>query len=230
MSMPTAQAPMSGRFSNRIVGHGEEAPDQLQANPNNWRIHSAEQQRVMTDVLDDVGWIQSVIVNQVTGTMIDGHMRVLLALKHDEPTVPVTYVRLTPDEEAIVLATFDPIGTMATHDQDQMLNLLDSIESFDHGSDLALLLESQRQLAMNGLTKDHGAAIIAGEGPGRDSEEMLNDYLTTSVRQITLIFNKDDYVEALTILQAYMAAHGTKTNAESVLALLRTWRDGDCGA
>ena len=31
-------------WRNRIVGHGEEAPDQLLANPKNWRIHPKAQQ------------------------------------------------------------------------------------------------------------------------------------------------------------------------------------------
>jgi len=31
-------------WRNRITGHGDEAPDQLLANPRNWRIHPAGQQ------------------------------------------------------------------------------------------------------------------------------------------------------------------------------------------
>ena len=35
---PVAAAPTTG-WRNRITGSGEEAPDQLLANPANWRIH-----------------------------------------------------------------------------------------------------------------------------------------------------------------------------------------------
>lgn len=33
-------APPARRWRNRIVGHGEEAPDQLLANPMNFRVHA----------------------------------------------------------------------------------------------------------------------------------------------------------------------------------------------
>ena len=34
-------------WRNRIVGHGEEPPEQLLANPANWRLHPTEQQRAL---------------------------------------------------------------------------------------------------------------------------------------------------------------------------------------
>ena len=34
-------------FASRIVGEGEEAPDQLLANPLNWRTHPKEQQAAL---------------------------------------------------------------------------------------------------------------------------------------------------------------------------------------
>ena len=35
---------MTTAWVNRIVGTGEEAPDQLLANPRNWRVHPKAQQ------------------------------------------------------------------------------------------------------------------------------------------------------------------------------------------
>jgi hypothetical protein len=37
--MVKATAEPASPWRNRIIGHGEEAPDQLLANPRNWRIH-----------------------------------------------------------------------------------------------------------------------------------------------------------------------------------------------
>ena len=109
---------------SRIVGHGEEAPDQLLANPANWRIHPKAQQDAMKGILDQVGWVQSVIVNRTTGHLVDGHLRVSLALREDLPTVPVAYVDLTPEEEALVLATLDPLAALAVTDKDKLAELL----------------------------------------------------------------------------------------------------------
>lgn len=111
-------------WKSRIVGHGEEAPDQLLANPQNWRIHPKAQQDALSGMLDEVGWVQSVIVNQTTGHLVDGHLRVSLALRDGAESVPVVYVDLTPAEEALVLASIDPIGALAATDSailDQLL-------------------------------------------------------------------------------------------------------------
>lgn len=116
-------------WRNRIVGEGEESPDQLLANPANWRIHPKFQQDALAGVLDDVGWVQRIIVNQQTGHVVDGHLRVSLALSRDEQTIPVLYVDLTPEEEALVLATIDPLSALAVTDAAKLDDLLQSVST-----------------------------------------------------------------------------------------------------
>ena len=113
MTKTSVPAAPTTAWRNRITGSGEEAPDQLLANPANWRIHP-NQQDALAGALDAVGWVQQVLVNRRTGFVVDGHARVALAISRGEPSVPVLYVDLSPDEEALVLATLDPIGAMAT--------------------------------------------------------------------------------------------------------------------
>lgn len=109
---------------SRIVGEGMEAPDQLLANPLNWRRHPKEQLAALEGMLDTVGWVQRVIVNRTTGHLVDGHARVELALRRDEAQVPVLYVELTEAEERLVLAALDPIGGLASTDQAMLDQLL----------------------------------------------------------------------------------------------------------
>ena len=59
-------------WRSRITGHGEEAPDQLLARPSNWRIHGKAQQAALAGVLDQVGWVQNVLVNQRNEHVVDG--------------------------------------------------------------------------------------------------------------------------------------------------------------
>ncbi|MEP6872660.1 MAG: hypothetical protein ABI939_12545, partial [Anaerolineaceae bacterium] len=114
----------SGTWRNRISGHGEEAPDQLLANPRNWRIHPKAQQDTLAGVLSEVGWVSEVIVNQRSGFVVDGHLRVAMAIGKGEPSIPVTYVDLSPEEEALVLLTLDPIAAMAVAGKEQLEALL----------------------------------------------------------------------------------------------------------
>jgi len=117
------------KWKNRILGSGTEAPDQLLANPLNWRVHPQDQQAALMDALGEIGWVQEVIVNQRTGHLVDGHLRVVLALRNDETEVPVKYIDVSEEEERLILATLDPIGAMAIQDTKIYLELLEGIET-----------------------------------------------------------------------------------------------------
>lgn len=114
--MANPRKPTPAPWRSRIIGEGDEAPDQLLANPLNFRVHPQEQGNALGGALDVLGWVQRVVVNRSTGNVIDGHLRVSLALQRGEPTIPVSYVELTEAEEALALATLDPIAAMAGTD------------------------------------------------------------------------------------------------------------------
>ena len=118
-------------WRNRIVGSGEEPPEQLLANPANWRTHPKDQQKALAGALAEVGWVGQVLVNRTTGHVVDGHLRVELAISRAEPSVPVLYVELTEAEEHLVLATLDPLAAMATAEKDALAALLAGLETED---------------------------------------------------------------------------------------------------
>lgn len=154
-------------FESRIVGEGYEAPDQLLANPMNWRKHPKAQQEALEGMLRTVGWVQRVIVNRTTGHIVDGHLRVEVALQRSEDRVPVLYVELTPEEERIVLAAIDPIGGLAETDQDMLDALLDGLKSGD--TDLDNFLDTLRS-----------------EDPDEIEEGMTDDDETPDIRTATV--------------------------------------------
>ena len=116
-------------YKNRIIGSGEEPLDQILFNPRNWRVHPLNQQNALKGVLEEVGWVQEVIINQRTGHLVDGHLRCQLAAREGAKTIPVKYVDLSEDEEALVLSTLDPIAAMATTDKAKLDELFASIET-----------------------------------------------------------------------------------------------------
>lgn len=119
----------ANQFSSSIIGHEMVDPEQLLANPKNFRIHSKQQQDAMEAALKELGWIDEIIVNQRTGVMINGHMRVRIALRAGEATVPVRYVDLSEEHENLALATFDNVSGLATIDRDQLSSLLQETNS-----------------------------------------------------------------------------------------------------
>lgn len=118
-------------WRNRIVGEGEEDPEQLLANPLNYRVHSKHQQAALGGVLNEIGWVQRVIVNHNTGHVVDGHARVGMAIARGEKSVPVVYVDLTLAEEKLVLATLDPISALAGTDREILAQLLLEVDTSD---------------------------------------------------------------------------------------------------
>ena len=118
-------------WQNKIVGHGEEDPEQLLANPGNWRIHPKAQQDALAGAIAEVGYIRSVTVNRTTGHVVDGHLRVTLAMRQGVKSIPVEYVELTEAEEAEALATIDPIAAMAAADREKLDALLQDVKSGD---------------------------------------------------------------------------------------------------
>jgi DNA modification methylase len=117
------------KWKNRIAGYGTEDPEQLLANPLNFRIHPKTQQNALSGSLETLGWIDDVVINKTTGHVVDGHARIELAISSGEKEIPVKYVELSAEEERQALLSLDPISAMATVHQDNMEELLKSIKS-----------------------------------------------------------------------------------------------------
>lgn len=122
---------MTTQWRSRIVGTADVPPGEIVPNPANWRTHPTNQQRALGAALDEVGWVTHVVVNRTTGRLVDGHLRLELAIRRKEPFVPVTYVELTEDEERLVLATLDPLAALAGRDDERLVSLLDGLAISD---------------------------------------------------------------------------------------------------
>ena len=150
------------KWQSRIVGEGTESPDSILANPMNYRNHPKAQKDALRGVLNTVGWVQRIIVNTTTRNLIDGHLRVELAMDDGEPELPVIYIEVTEQEEKIILASIDPISAMAEQDQDALDNLLDHILDVEDDN-LSAFLESLHtppdddEPTTEGLTDDDDA-------------------------------------------------------------------------
>lgn len=168
----------SAPWGVRIVGHSRQKAGEFLANPANWRTHGLAQEAQLTSVLNDVGFVQSVIVNKRTDaawgrdrnveTLVDGHLRVKAALARGEDTeVPVSFVDLTPDEERLVLLTLDPIGTMAGRDDELLQGLRTQVEVEwpEIDLDLDALLKTPKKRA-KGVSHTVHSCRCCGDGCG----------------------------------------------------------------
>lgn len=173
---------MSSNWRNRIVRHEDVDPKSLIPNPQNFKDHPDYQRLVMTGALEELGWLQSVIVNDNTKHLIDGHMRVMLAIEKNQPTVPADFLDLTEEEERKALLTIDPIGSFAKESKQRLQALTESIK---FNSD------ATRELAL-GIARKYGfLPSIEGNNPkdggaetGQNTDQIdkeANEYLESAV-------------------------------------------------
>lgn len=183
---PNAPAPpttVSQRWSNRIQGQGMVSPRDVVSNPRNWRRHPKHQLDALRGVLRQVGWVQQLVVNTRTGLLVDGHARLDLALRDGEKEVPVLYVDLSPDEEALILATLDPISALAETDQDALAPLLEQARTADEG--LQFFLDEMRQE----ITGHHvnGSCEVMDDDEAPEPNDLLLEKWRTEIGQLWII-------------------------------------------
>jgi hypothetical protein len=196
-------------WRNRIVGYGEEPPEGLVANPKNWRVHPQNQQTVLTAVLEEVGVVQNIIKNRTTGNLIDGHLRVTLAVRKGQASVPITYVELTQEEEDLILASLDPIASLAVADEETLNNLIGGIGS--DNSDIRLFLDGLFSEVNQTSLK---AAGEEGEGPAAAGEPGAPAPLVVRVLML---------VSSVATFELAIARTGAKTRGEALTEICRSY-------
>ena len=149
-------------IKNRIIGSGEEPLDGILFNPRNWRIHPLNQQNALKGVLEEVGWVQEVIINKRTGHLVDGHLRCQLAAREGAKTIPVKYVDLSEDEEILVLSTLDPIAAMAATDKQKLDELFQDIQSDNENVQKLISEIAEKEQLLEPNFKEYDESIADG--------------------------------------------------------------------
>jgi DNA modification methylase len=169
-------------WQNRIVGYRVVKASELAPNDKNWRKHPKRQKDALTDVLDKIGWVDTVLYNVRTGRLIDGHLRQSL---NPDVDVPVLDVDLSEEEEMLVLATFDPIGAMAEADKAALEGLLSALSKEDET--LAGLLSA---IAEDNAIQMAGSGGVVDAPPQIDKAGELRELWQTERGQVWVIDGK----------------------------------------
>lgn len=117
-------------------------------NPKNWRTHPESQAAALRGILAEVGYVDALLARETPeGLMlIDGHLR---RETTPDAEVPVLILDVDEAEADKILATFDPLGAMATADAEQLESLLADLKT----EDAAL------QSMLDDLAKDNGLKL-----------------------------------------------------------------------
>jgi len=96
-------------------------------NPRNWRKHPDAQRNALGGLLESVGWADAVLARETDAglMLIDGHLRKELAA---DSKVPVLVLDVTEAEADLILATHDPLTSMAETDQALLDELVQGLD------------------------------------------------------------------------------------------------------
>ena len=188
-------------WRTRIVSTAEVDPSTLEASPYNWRQHPVLQKDAMAGTLRELGWIQQLVVNQRTNHLVDGHLRLALAIESHAPTVPVLYVDLSEEEERLALVTLDPLSAMAQADAEHLSALLHTVQSGDAAVQAMLAqLAEQEGIIPPDTPEEHWQGM-----PEFEQEDKLG------VQQIIIHFDTHEDVAAFAALLEQSITPQTKS-------------------
>lgn len=188
-------------------------PRDLQHHPRNWRLHPERQKKALRANLERFGFLEGIIWNQTTQTLIDGHARVEEAIQLDLPTVPVVVVHLGQAGELSLLAECDRLGEIATVNEYAQLDLLK--ERIDElGCPPPAYVGDELLARLQPLDLS-----------GPQSEPHLEPHPEKpddGWRQITLLFTPEEYQEYLQLVEGEMERSETTYQSSALLALLES--------
>jgi hypothetical protein len=170
-------------------------PGDAQPNPKNWRRHPEEQLAALDELIfgnAGVGWAGVALINdrqmedgwgeeEAHLTYVDGHAREVLATEHDAE-IPALLGRWDPRQEALILATLDPLVGLIDADKAALLRLLDKAPS----DSVAVLNVLEKAATEAGLYKE----FMQGTGsPSMGATEQL------LAEEFGDVYEEDDLVD-----------------------------------
>ena len=196
---------VAAKFKSRVKELRNVPAKDLLANPKNWRMHSENQEFVLKEILDKVGFVDALLARETEDgelILIDGHLRKDVA---EDEEVPVLIVDLTEEEADYVLTTYDGVTGLAYADEDKLETLVKALEDSDdklvagilYGDEYPGLevwdsIEEELDAEMEGLDDDdddeeEGVDVSPGELEGR---VMSEEDLAEEESKLTHIWEK----------------------------------------
>ena len=163
---------------------------ELRQNPKNWREHPEGQRRALQGVLDEVGIAGALIARETPDglELIDGHLR---SDVDSETEWPVLVLDVDENEADILLASIDPIGSMAEENEIALSDLLSG-----------LVIENEYLSEILSAIDEPDYSILDSE----DVESQLDSMEGEAKRGLLIEFNPDDYNDAAELSRAHRKA------------------------
>jgi ParB-like chromosome segregation protein Spo0J len=204
-----------GPFRTRIKSLRHVKANELIANDLNWRLHPQAQREALSGLFEEVGFAGAVLVREREDgklVIVDGHLR---AEEAGDQKIPVLVTDLDEAEAKLVLASFDPIGAMASVDKKALKDLLLGLEAT---SEAAVALLDQIAQA-NKITFDE----LAREAKATLALDALDvpALPTSGVRMVQLFLNDKTIDDFHAMVDVLGSSYGTENATDTVYECLK---------
>lgn len=150
------------KIKDRIKELRRVKASELVPNPKNWRTHPTKQKDALKGVLSEIGYADALLARELPDgslMLLDGHLR---AETTPDQEVPVLVLDLTEEEGDKLLATLDPLASLAEQDDEKLAELLEGISTDNEA--LNDMLESLKKIEIeepniNDFFEDSNKAI-----------------------------------------------------------------------
>jgi len=185
---------------------------ELHPNPKNWRTHPKQQMDAIRGVLAEIGFAGAELARELPDgslQLIDGHARAEIA---GDAVIPVLVLDVTEHEADKILATFDPLGSLAETNAIALDELLREVETGNEAL--------QKMLA--DLADDAGLYDTDTDGQDSDDDEEGNsDPPPSGVRMVQLFLDETTILEFQDHCGSLSKEYGTENITDTVLEALR---------
>ena len=195
----------------------------LVPHPQNPNKHSDKQIGLLAKVIRHTGWRSPIVISKKSGIIVAGHGRLEAAKLLNITQVPIDEQPFNneADEYAHLLA-------------DNRISELSDLSSSETSEILNKLKDDKFDLEITGYTEEEFEALLElskpldyANDPG-DPQGTVEDkkevYDNTSLRQITLIYDEDEYEEVLGLISRIRDVGEMETNTEAVTAAVKAYK------
>lgn len=115
------------QITDRIKSLVRVRAGELYSNSKNWRVHTEDQENVLRSLVSRLGFVDAVLVREIPQgyEIIDGHLRASI---EPDTFIPALVLDVDQQEADLILASLDPVSTMAETDTQKFADLIATLE------------------------------------------------------------------------------------------------------
>jgi len=189
--------------------------NQLTPYARNSRTHSAKQVKQLAGSIKEFGFTNPVLID-ANNMIVAGHGRVLAAEHLQLKKVPCIRLHdLTETQIRAYVLADNKLAENAAWDEEMLLIEIDELQAVDF--DIDIIGFDVPELS----TARPDADVLESPERARNPQELLDSYENSTIRQITLIYDIEEYTEMMSALDQIKERNGLSNNTEAVTLAIR---------